>query len=114
MAKRKRWQEIPTELSFERFLKFVLPHLSVGSRGPALGNFVQEADGFVLLADAESWVTGSLTSARQSPHVANDSIKFAWVIGGASTGIIMRKLAKARHSTDQIQVNPHMIKLGAE
>jgi hypothetical protein len=35
MAKRKRWQEIPTELSLERFLKFVLPHLSVGSRGPA-------------------------------------------------------------------------------
>jgi hypothetical protein len=35
MAKRKRWQEIPTELSLERFREFVLPHLSVGSRGPA-------------------------------------------------------------------------------
>jgi hypothetical protein len=35
MAKCKRWREIPTELSLERFRKFVLPHLSVGSRGPA-------------------------------------------------------------------------------
>jgi hypothetical protein len=35
MAKCKRWREIPTELSLERLRKFVLPHLSVGSRGPA-------------------------------------------------------------------------------
>jgi hypothetical protein len=35
MAKRKRWREIPTELIFERFQEFILPHLSVGSRGPA-------------------------------------------------------------------------------
>jgi transposase len=35
MAKRKRWLEIPTELSLERFREFVLPHLTVGSRGPA-------------------------------------------------------------------------------
>ena len=35
MAKRQHWQEIPTELSLERFREFVLPHLSVGSRGPA-------------------------------------------------------------------------------
>jgi transposase len=35
MAKRERWQGIPTELSLERFREFVLPHLSIGSRGPA-------------------------------------------------------------------------------
>ena len=35
MAIRKRWQEIPTKLSLERFREFVLPHLTVGSRGPA-------------------------------------------------------------------------------
>ena len=35
MPKRKRWQEIPTKLSLERFREFVLPHLTVGSRGPA-------------------------------------------------------------------------------
>jgi hypothetical protein len=35
MAKRKRWREISMELSLERFWEFVLPHLSVGSRGPA-------------------------------------------------------------------------------
>jgi transposase len=35
MAKRKSWREIPTELSPERFREFVLPHLTVGSRGPA-------------------------------------------------------------------------------
>ena len=34
MAKRERWQGIPTELNLERFREFVLPHLSVGSRGP--------------------------------------------------------------------------------
>ena len=35
MAKRKRWQGIPTELSLDRFREFVLPHLSAGRRGPA-------------------------------------------------------------------------------
>ena len=35
MPKRKRWQEIPTKLSLERFREFILPHLTVGSRGPA-------------------------------------------------------------------------------
>src|SRR5258707_7351044 len=35
MAKRKSWREIPTELSLERFREFVLPHLTLGSRGPA-------------------------------------------------------------------------------
>ena len=34
MAKREQWREIPTELSPERFQEFVLPHLTVGSRGP--------------------------------------------------------------------------------
>jgi hypothetical protein len=34
MAKRERWQGIPTKLSLERFREFVLPLLSVGSRGP--------------------------------------------------------------------------------
>jgi len=35
MAKRACWREIPTELSLERFEEFILPHLTVGSRGPA-------------------------------------------------------------------------------
>src|SRR5450755_3456051 len=35
MAKRACWQEIPTELSLERFEEFILPHLTVGRRGPA-------------------------------------------------------------------------------
>ena len=35
MANSERWQGIPTELSLEHFRQFVLPHLSVGSRGPA-------------------------------------------------------------------------------
>jgi hypothetical protein len=34
MAKRERWQGIPTELNLQRFQEFVLPHLSVGSRRP--------------------------------------------------------------------------------
>ena len=35
MAKRACWREIPTELSLERFKEFILPHLTVGRRGPA-------------------------------------------------------------------------------
>ena len=35
MAKRACWREIPTELSLERFEEFILPHLTVGRRGPA-------------------------------------------------------------------------------
>ena len=35
MAKPACWREIPTELSLERFEEFILPHLTVGSRGPA-------------------------------------------------------------------------------
>ena len=35
MAKRAGWREFPTELSLERFEEFILPHLTVGSRGPA-------------------------------------------------------------------------------
>src|ERR1700694_2754912 len=36
MAKSVQSRGIPTELSLEQFRQFVLPHLSVGSRGPAL------------------------------------------------------------------------------
>ena len=35
MAKSEQWQCIPTRLSIEQFQQFVLPHLSIGSRGPA-------------------------------------------------------------------------------
>ncbi|MFD2272632.1 transposase [Undibacterium arcticum] len=35
MAKSQQWQRIPTNLSAEQFKQFVLPHLIVGSRGPA-------------------------------------------------------------------------------
>ena len=34
MAKGERWQGIPTEQNLERLPEFVMPHLSVGSRGP--------------------------------------------------------------------------------
>jgi len=35
VAKSEQWQCIPTRLSIEQFQQFVLPHLSIGSRGPA-------------------------------------------------------------------------------
>jgi transposase len=35
MAESQQQQGIPTRLSFEQFQQFVLPHLTVGSRGPA-------------------------------------------------------------------------------
>ena len=35
MAKSVQSRSIPTELNLERFQQFVLPHLTVGRRGPA-------------------------------------------------------------------------------
>jgi hypothetical protein len=35
MAEAQRWQAIPTQLELAEFEQFVLPHLSIGSRGPA-------------------------------------------------------------------------------
>src|SRR5664279_5483627 len=35
MAETQCWKEIPTQLALAAFEQFVLPHLSVGSRGPA-------------------------------------------------------------------------------
>jgi hypothetical protein len=35
MAESQQQQGIPTRLSCEQFRQFVLPHLTVGSRGPA-------------------------------------------------------------------------------
>src|SRR5258708_5077046 len=35
ISRSPRWQRIPTHLSVAQFQQFVLPHLTVGSRGPA-------------------------------------------------------------------------------
>jgi hypothetical protein len=35
MAKTQRWQALPTQWELAEFEQFVLPHLSIGSRGPA-------------------------------------------------------------------------------
>jgi hypothetical protein len=35
MAESRRWQAIPTQLGLGLFEQFVLPHLSIGRRGPA-------------------------------------------------------------------------------
>ena len=35
MVETQRWQAIPTQLALAEFEQFVLPHLSLGSRGPA-------------------------------------------------------------------------------
>ena len=35
MAEAQRWQAIPTQLGLAEFEQFVLPHLSIGRRGPA-------------------------------------------------------------------------------
>ena len=35
MAETQRWQTRPTQLERAEFEQFVLPHLSIGSRGPA-------------------------------------------------------------------------------
>ena len=48
MTKSKQWQGIPTELSLEQFRQFVLPHLSVGSRGPAPKLSLHALFGYIL------------------------------------------------------------------
>jgi hypothetical protein len=35
VAETQRWQAIPTHLELMEFEQFALPHLSIGSRGPA-------------------------------------------------------------------------------
>ena len=35
MAETQRWQVLPTQLERAEFEQFVLPHLTIGSRGPA-------------------------------------------------------------------------------
>jgi hypothetical protein len=35
MAETQRWQALPTQWERTEFEQFVLPHLSIGSRGPA-------------------------------------------------------------------------------
>jgi hypothetical protein len=48
MAKPACWREIPTELSLERFEEFILPHLTVGSRGPAPKSSLHALFNYVL------------------------------------------------------------------
>src|ERR1700760_1435094 len=48
MTKREQWQGIPTELSLEQFRQFVLPHLSIGSRGPAPKLSLHALFGYIL------------------------------------------------------------------
>jgi transposase len=48
MTKSEQWQGIPTELSLEQFRQFVLPHLSIGSRGPAPKLSLHALFGYIL------------------------------------------------------------------
>ena len=48
MTKSEQWQGIPTELSLEQFRQFVLPHLSLGSRGPAPKLSLHALFGYIL------------------------------------------------------------------
>ena len=41
MAQSEQWQRIPTSLSAEEFEEFVLPHLTVGRRGPPVKQSLQ-------------------------------------------------------------------------
>src|SRR6201992_777400 len=48
MTKSEQWRSIPTELSLEQFRQFVLPHLSIGSRGPAPKLSLHALFGYIL------------------------------------------------------------------
>jgi hypothetical protein len=79
MTKREQWQGIPTELSLEQFRQFVLPHLSIRSRGPAPKLSLHALFGYILkllymgsvvsrrhfFFGAPDWhhVTGTMTAA---------------------------------------------------
>src|ERR1700753_3908608 len=48
MTKSEQWRSIPTELSLEQFRQFGLPHLSIGSRGPAPKLSLHALFGYIL------------------------------------------------------------------
>ncbi len=48
MAKRQQRQGIPTELSVAQFEQFVLPHLTVGKRGPVPKLSLYKSFGYIL------------------------------------------------------------------
>jgi len=48
MAKRQRRQGIPTELTVAQFEEFVLPHLTVGKRGPVSKIALYRSFGYLL------------------------------------------------------------------
>ena len=48
MAKRQRRQGIPTELTVAQFEEFVLPHLTVGKRGPVSKLSLYRSFGYIL------------------------------------------------------------------
>ena len=48
MAKRQRQQGIPTELTVTQFEEFVLPHLTVGKRGPVSKLSLYRSFGYIL------------------------------------------------------------------
>ena len=48
MAKRQRRQGIPTELRVAQFEEFVLPHLTVGKRGPVSKLSLYRSFGYIL------------------------------------------------------------------
>ena len=50
MSRSPQWQRIPTHLSLEQFQQFVLPHLTVGSRGPAAKLALHSVFNYILQA----------------------------------------------------------------
>jgi hypothetical protein len=92
MAKRERWLEIPTELSLDRFREFVLPHLTVGSRGSdkklsldTLFNYILKQ--LYLGCQWKELPIGKDANGRRELHYTGAGVPFA---GGRRMGVSMR------------------------
>jgi hypothetical protein len=65
MAETQRWQALPTQLELAEFEQFVLPHLSIGSRGPAPKLSLYKIFNYVLKVSARRWTCSGVVMDRR-------------------------------------------------
>ena len=119
MAKRACWREIPTELSLERFKEFILPHLTVGSRGPAPKLSLHALFNYVLklLYLGCQWkelpIEKDATGRREIHHIRIWRTFRRWVADGCfnaifeETVLTLHQTTAAKKGGDNIGFNGH-------
>src|ERR1700744_1202042 len=96
MTKREQWQGIPTELSLEQFRQFVLPHLSIGSRGPAPKLSLHALFGYILKVLYMGWGVSGRNCRLQ--RIAMDARRFT-TLGSMVRFADGRRMAVSKRSS---------------